>query len=366
MKKLLLLLALLYATQVDGQVLKKTYNKLFKYATVYTTYSEESGFQAQPTYFVTQGGEVQDITPVWGNDYQYSFGIRKISRLGYEKKQGEFYTGEEPVSLNSNYSPVRGLEYIIQIDEGRVQGREFKNHKYLVRYISKYWSVKGEQLDNQKIGLKYKSADVRARLPISNRFSISAGATVRQHRPYGFNPIEEYLVDNAWWDLAHDYGYQDLYYQIDYDSDGVVDNFDWYWVNEDGDLVSDTDRDFRTNIYGDIVNDYNKTEFDKIGTLGTLSLVVGADWYYYRPNLWVHAWSSVMPGVHKHIIGDENFSYSGFLESDGKNQNWIDYNVGINFGLKLWKKIGVFTEYEITKFWDRKISVLKAGVNIRL
>ena len=34
MKKLLLLLALLYATQVDGQVLKKTYNKLFLFLEV--------------------------------------------------------------------------------------------------------------------------------------------------------------------------------------------------------------------------------------------------------------------------------------------------------------------------------------------
>ena len=48
------------------------------------------------------------------------------------------------------------------------------------------------------------------------------------------------------------------------------------------------------------------------------------------------------------------------------NEKWIDYNIGINFGLKLWKKVGVFTEYEITKFWDRRISALKAGVNIRL
>ena len=45
---------------------------------------------------------------------------------------------------------------------------------------------------------------------------------------------------------------------------------------------------------------------------------------------------------------------------------WTDYNIGLNFGLKLWRRIGIFTEYEITKFWDKKMSNLKAGINVRL
>lgn len=366
MKKIIILVLLFVTTQVNGQFLKKAYKGMFKYATVYTSYSQENGFKAPPAYFVTQAGEVQDITPVWATDYQYSFGIRKISRLGYEKKQGEFYTGEEPVSLNSNYSPVKGLEYLVQIDKGRLMSRNFKNQKYLIRYISKYWSVKGEFLDNKKIDLKYKSADIRLRLPINNRLSVSAGATLRHHRPYGFSPIESYLEDLPWWDLAYEYGYQDYYYGIDYNNDGQLDNFDWWWSNEDGERIADTDLDFRKNIYGEIVNDYNRTELDKIGDLGTLSFIIGSDFYYYRPTFWIHSWASVMPGIHKHVIGDEQFSYAGFLKSDGMNEKWIDYNIGINFGLKLWKKVGVFTEYEITKFWDRRISALKAGVNIRL
>lgn len=376
MKKLIVLLFTLITAQTNGQVIEKIYKNMFKYATVYTTYSEEDGFEAPPAYFVTQDGTVQDVTPDWDIDYQFSFGIRKISRLGYEKKQGEFYTGDEQVSLNSNYSPVKGLEYIVQIDKGRIHDREFKNQKYLVRYISKYWSVKGEYLDNRKIDLKYKSADIRARLPINNRLSFSAGATLRHHRPYGFNPIEEYLGSIRdmgdwerplfWWDLAYDYGYSDEQYFIDYDGNLSIDAWDYYWYGPEGDRVADSDLDFRKNVYGGLVNDYNSKEFEKIGELGTLSLVVGADWYYYRPNFWIHAWSSVMPGVHKHVIGDEAFSYAGFLEAEDKSKKFIDYNIGVNFGLKLWKRVGIFTEYEITKFWDRRISSLKAGINYRL
>ena len=141
---------------------------------------------------------------------------------------------------------------------------------------------------------------------------------------------------------------------------------DWYWLDSEGNRVSDTDLEFRKTHYQGIVNTYNKREFDKIGALGTLSLVVGGDYYYYRDNVWVHAWASVMPGYHKHIIGDEEYSYEVFLADDGLSTKWIDYNMGINFGWKLWKRIGIFTEYEITKFWDRKMSNLKAGINFRL
>ena len=147
----MLLLALLISVNAQAQKKgKKIYDYLFKYATVYSSYMEENGFDAPTEYFVTQGGEVQDITPEWDNNFNLTIGIRKVSRLGYQKKQGEFYTGDEPSSLNSNYSPVRGLEYVFQKDIGRVQNRDYNNHKYLVRYISKWWMIKGESLRNQK------------------------------------------------------------------------------------------------------------------------------------------------------------------------------------------------------------------------
>ena len=367
MKKIILLLALLISVNAQAQKKgKKIYDYLFKYATVYSSYMEENGFDAPTEYFVTQGGEVQDITPEWDNNFNLTIGIRKVSRLGYQKKQGEFYTGDEPSSLNSNYSPVRGLEYVFQKDIGRVQNRDYNSHKYLVRYISKWWMIKGESLRNQKRDLEFNSADFRFRVPVSKRLSFNTGAVVRTHQAYGFNPIESYLATSPWWNLAYDYGYQDIYYGIDYDNDDVLDNFDWIWVDENGNLVADTDRDFRTNIYGDIVRDYNETEFDKIGTLGTLSLVVGADYYFYRSDFWFHTWASVYPGVHKHIIGDSDFSYSYFLDQRGEDVKYLDYNFGLNFGVRLWKRIGIFTEYEITKFWDRNISSLNAGINIRL
>ena len=258
------MVAMLLSSSVNAQILKKAYNKVFKYATVYGTYTQEDGFEAPPQYFVTQKGEVVDITPEWDVDYQVTYGIRKMSRLGYEKKPGEFFTGEEQVSLNSNYSEVKGLEYILQYDKGRVHNREYINEKYLVRWISKWWSLKGEYLKNEKIQLNYKSADLRFRVPIGKRLSFSIGGMVRTHRPYGFLPIDEYLGseqidDNGntyearWWHLAYNYNYEDHAYGIDNNFDGIPDGIDWWWSNENGDRVADTDLDFRRNIYGGIV-----------------------------------------------------------------------------------------------------------------
>ena len=173
------------------------------------------------------------------------------------------------------------------------------------------------------------------------KLSLSVGAVYRTHKPYGYNPIEDYLDTNPWWDLAYEFGYMDHYYGIDYDNDGQLDNFDWWWSNPEGERIADTDLDFRRNQYQNIVNQYNRQELNKIGTLGTLSGVVGLDFYHYRNSFYIHAWGNVYP-KHKHVTGNEDFSYEVVYKGD----DWIDYNTGIMFGWDLSKKIGIFTEYE--------------------
>ena len=69
--------------------------------------------------------------------------------------------------------------------------------------------------------MKYQSAEVRARLPIGKKFSISAGVIARTHqKAFGYNPIELWLNEidedgnpvNYWYTLGFDYGYDDWYY----------------------------------------------------------------------------------------------------------------------------------------------------------
>ena len=55
-----------------------------------------------------------------------------------------FYDGEEQNnSLNSNIGNVKGLEYLFEYQEGNQQGREFNNQQFFVRYLAKWWLVKG-------------------------------------------------------------------------------------------------------------------------------------------------------------------------------------------------------------------------------
>jgi hypothetical protein len=359
MKKLFILFFILLIQNCYSQ--KKFFGKLLEYSTIYTSYSDTSPLFQPETFFVTQGGDVVNITPEISNDYLVTFGLRKIARFDYENKQNRFYDGsEQNQSLNANYSSIRGLEYLLQYSKGQQQNRKYQNERYFVRYSAKWWSSKIEIQKNGLINLNYKSADLRFRLPIK-KLSLSLGAMIRTHKPFGFLPIDNYLETKPWWELAYDYGYMDYYYGIDYDNDGQLDNFDWWWANDEGERIADTDLDFRRNIYQNIVNDYNRTELNKISTLGTLSAVFGLDFYHYRKSFYVHSWANVMP-IHKHVIGDELYSYELYFGGD----NWLDYNVGFMFGWDISKKLSIFTEYENTRFWDKKLKYLKAGLNYKL
>ncbi len=348
----------------NAQEKKKKNNflkEIFKYSTFYSSFTESSPLITPDNYFVTQLGDVINITPDKENDYNISVGIRKIARFDYENKAKKYYDGtENNSSLNSNVGSIRGLEYLFQYSKGMQRGMKFTSERYYMRYSGKWWSSKLEMNNNGLIDLNYKSADLRVRLPIKGNFSISIGSTLRTHKPYGYNPIESYLSSNAWWDLAYSYNYQDHYYGIDYDNDGFTDEADWWWSDSEGNRVADTDLDFRRNVYQNIVNDYNRRELDKIGTLGTLSGVLGIDYYIYRNNWYLHAFANMYP-IHKHMFGDEEYSYEVYVGKD----NWLDYNAGLMYGWDISSKLGLFTEYEITKFWDKELSFLKAGINYK-
>ena len=54
--------------------------------------------------------------------------------------------------------------------------------------------VKVESRKQGKIDFNSQSAEVRAKLPIGKKFSLSAGVMYRTHeRPYGYNPIQIWL-----------------------------------------------------------------------------------------------------------------------------------------------------------------------------
>ena len=359
MKKLLLLV-MLFSFNAEAQFLKD----IFKYSTLYASYDQNNSIQPVKSFYVTQYNSLEETTPRIPNDATYTFGLRKLAFFDYEDKD-RFYDGTETnIGQKSNEGNTNGLEYLFEMSKGKQQGDDFRNSKIFLRYLADHYIVKLEQTKNELVDLDYKSADVRFRLPIGKKLSLSIGGIYRTYqKAYGVNPIQSYLEENQWWNLSRDYyGHSDIPYSWENLQTGET-GIDYFWYDNQGTLLSNSDLDYRNNIFGQLVNSYNDEQLELIsGGYANLSGIVGLDYYHYRKSFWFHAYGSVLP-IHKTFAeaDKDKYSYESFV---GKN-DWIDYSVGGQFGFKLNKKLGLFTEVAIQKYWDRKIEVLKAGINFK-
>ena len=375
-------------TQNKKSLFKNIYEDLFQYSTIYIAGDIQNPKEQPKDYFVRTNPSgnlyeppvVVDGTDVYDFDYRYGFGIRKLARFDYEFKSSHYYDGTESnVGLAASNSPIKGLEYVFHTEKERSRDEVFKNHRYFLKHSGKYHMVKVESRKQGKINFNYKSAEVRAKLPIGKKFSLNAGAIYRTHeRPYGYNPIEIWLNEtdengwpiNYWYQLGYNYGFTDQWVTIDIDGEEI---YDYYWYDPQGNVVAYTDLQFRDTVFENLINRYNNEQWDLLDPFGVLSPVVGFDFYHYKNNFWLHAYGSYLLPYHRYLKGDEDFSYLnrnnwglGGLRQDSDLEQWEDYQAGVVFGWKLSKNIGVFVEGEYTKFWDSKIYNSSVGLNITL
>ena len=396
MKKLLIFVALMFFCNTQSQVLKKVYDELFKYSTVYVSGDiSNANENTKKDYFVERPSDnnlyeipkVIDVTEYYPFDYRIAFGVRRLGLFDYEVKSKHYYDGSEStVGLSAPTAAVKGFEYLFNFELERERGEEFKNTRYFIRHTGKYHIVKLEQREKGNIGFKYQSAEIRGRVPLGNKFSISLGAIYRTHSAEtgtGYNPIEIWLnetkVDiygnefpaNAWYTLGFLYGYTDHYTKYtDYFSG--VETYDWIWRDSQGNIVAYSDIDFRNTVFGDLMNRYNEEQFELIDDFGLISPIIGFDFYHNRNNFWTHIYGNYLPGYHRYIQGDVNYSYlhrnnygKGGLRKDAKQEQWEDYQFGAVIGVKV-KRFGIFLEGEYTKFWDTEFFNSSIGINYRL
>ena len=184
MRKLFTLLALIVYSNVNGQFLKEVYKDFLKYGTVYVAGDVNNPQMEVKEYFVRTDPqdfygipEVIDQTTYHPYDYRFGFGIRKLARFGYESKPGNFWTGdsdiEKQTALSAPTSAVKGLEYLLHWEKERQNGDEFTNKRLFVRHTGKYHIAKFESRESGNVGFEYTSGEVRARLPIGKKFSIT-------------------------------------------------------------------------------------------------------------------------------------------------------------------------------------------------
>jgi len=403
MKKYLALLVCIFVIQTlpaqeqeeKGKFFKSLYEDLLKYGTIYGAGDISNSVEArQQTFFVrtAEDGslysipEVVDNTPDYPFDYRYGFGIRKLARFNYERKPKNFYDGtEEQLAFSAPSSAFDGLEYQFHFEKERWRGEDFKNHRFFLKHTGKYHIVKVESREVGKINLDYQSAEVRGRLPIGEKFSISAGAIYRTHdRAYGYNPIEIWLNEthtingqeypvNYWYTLGFDYGYDDIYYtqtSTDPNTGQEIVTNDWYWVDSEGNIVADSDLEFRETVFTDLMNRYNNEIWDQLDAFGEIAPIIGADFYHYKNKFWLHAYANYILPYHKYIQGDEAVSYlnrnnwgAGGLVEDAELEQWEDYSAGINIGWKINKHLGIFAEGEYSKMWDSELFQTTFGLN---
>ena len=392
MKKLILLIAVLLSFNAQSQFLKGLYDDFLKYGTVYAAGNIGNAKLEQTKYFVRTNPDnlydiprVIDQTTYHPNNYRIGIGLRKLARFGYESKPN-FYNGtENNVGLSAPTAAVKGLEYLLHWEKQRVDGNEFDNRRLFVRHTGKYHIGKFESRESGNVGFEYVSGEVRARLPIGNKFSISAGIIYRTHqKAYGYNPIEIWLNEteiiegeefpvNPWYSLGYEYGFRDLPYLSDvYNSDGTISQiFNYLWINDQGDIVAYTDEDFRDRIFGNLMNRFNKEAWAELDPFAEIAPIVGFDFYHYKNNFWLHAYGNWIMPHHSYVEGNEDFSYL-HRNSWGKGghndliagEQWDDYQAGLMFGWKVTKSIGIFVEGEYTRFWDSEIFNSNFGINI--
>jgi hypothetical protein len=374
----------------ERSFVKDLVSDFLQYGTVYGAGDVKNSIEArQQTYFVRtnpDGGlysipDVVDNTEVFPFDYRYGFGIRKLARFDYERKPRNWYDGtEQQLAFTAPSSALQGLEYQFHFEKERWRGEDFKNHRFFLKHSGKYHIVKVESREVGKINLDYQSAELRARLPLGEKFSISAGAIYRTHdRAYGYNPIEIWLNEtqvingeeypvNYWYELGFEYGYDDIYYTSEDELGNQTS--DWYWVDPQGNRVADTDLEFRETVFTDLMNRYNNEQWDMLDAFGEIAPIVGMDFYHYESKFWVHAYANYILPYHRYIKGDEEVSYlnrnnwgKGGLREDADLEQWDDYSAGLSLGWKLSKNFGVFVEGEYSKMWDSELFLTSFGLN---
>ena len=397
MKKSLFIIVFLFTvTSVQGQFFKEVYKDFLKYGTVYAAGDISNSIEAaEPTYFLRTNPDgsiysipdVVDNTPIYPFDFRYGFGIRKLARFDYERKPKNYYDGtEEQLVFSAPSSAVTGLEYQFHFEKERWRGEDFKNHNFFLKHTGKYHIVKVQSRQVGKINLNFNSAELRARLPIGKKFSLSAGAIVRGHeRAYGYNPIEIWLNEteiyydqngnpfegskNPWYTLGFEYGYSD-HFTTYTDVTTGEETQDWIWKDEDGNQVASSDLDFRENIFPSLMNRFNGEAWDLLDPWMEVAPIVGLDFYHYKRDFWLHAYANYILPYHSYIAGEEEFSYlnrnnwgKGGLIADNELEQWDDYSFGASLGTKLGKNIGIFVEGEYSKMWDSKFYQTTFGFN---
>ena len=323
------------------------YKQVLRRATFYSAVTGNNSISAQNVYSVTNGLETTTIETPY--DYSLAFGVRKIARLGYENRANTFYNGtERSYSDNATIGKISGFEFLFEADWRRQQGQQFFNQHHFLRYIADDWIVKTEYLSDGFADVEYFEASQRYRIKADRKLSFNIGIMQRISEPYGYNPLDQWLLPNGnihYTQLAIEQGYT-----IDFDGNGGETYYD-----PNGNIVAENTEVWEAVVIPQMLSDYVAQERNKLTDQWNYSAVIGFDYYHFTKDFWLHSWGNLMP---YHLDTDEEFSYHKF--NDGQ---WIDWSGGLIFGYRITKSLGVFIEGKYNKYWNRSWHDFNVGLN---
>ena len=321
-------------------------HKIFKYSTIYAAVNGGTSLGDNQIWSVTSGTLEEEIikTPF---DYNISIGIRKIKRFGYENRANTFYNGtERSYSDAATIGRVDGFEYLFEADFLRRLGIDYINQHHFVRYVADKWVSKVEYLEDGFADIKYFEASERFRLQIgeAGKLSVNVGAVQRLAEPYGFDPLADWVLDNG---TLH-YTYLAL-------QEGYTITLDGQYSAPNGEIVATSQEVWEEVVIPEVINNYVEKQRSSIPNIVEYSAVLGFDYYHFTKDFWFHTWGNLMP---YHLDTDNIYSYHKF-----NNGQWIDYSLGLIYGYRFNKSLGIFVEGKYNKYWNRQWHNFSVGLN---
>jgi hypothetical protein len=252
----------------QAQVLKKT----FKFSTFYIAANGNTSLADRDIYSVQDGAVLYDtvFTPF---DYSLVMGIRKIKRFGYEDIT-KFKDGTESAYGDAASVGLAPFEYLFQANYKRQEGVEYLDQHHFVRYVKPKWLAKVEYIKDGFADIEYFESTQRLRLNGNKKLSFNIGAVQRLAEPYGFDPLEQWQLENNYLHytcLAIEEGYS-------------VDVYESEYKDPDGNIVATSSDVWKEVVIPQVLENYVEKKRNELANQWQHSLVVGFDYYYYKKN----------------------------------------------------------------------------------
>ena len=252
--------------------------KLLKFSTFYAAVNGGTSLSDVKVFSVDNGLSTQTISTPY--DYNFTIGLRKIARFGYENKAQTFYDGTE-----SNYSDaatvgkVRGVEYLFEVDYKRQEGVDYMDQHHFIRWSSddgcpsglcvNYFALKVEYLQDGFADIEYFEASERYRYRKGRNLSWNIGLTHRLAEPYGYDPLTDWMLSNG--NLHYTYLAIQEGYSID------VSNSEYFDPN--GVLVATSPEVWEAVVIPEVLSDYVTKKRNELENIIQHSIVIGFDYY---------------------------------------------------------------------------------------